>query len=75
MPPRKGLRYLLSGMGLAGNLLVVINHTLPALFIWTASNFGWIVVILKSGELKEQLPLWIGYTMINVGGIILAFET
>jgi hypothetical protein len=66
----RGCGYVLSAMGIAGNLLITFKEPIPAFMIWTVANLGWIVLIIRTKELKEQLPMWVAYTLISVAGLV-----
>jgi hypothetical protein len=69
---RKGrnIGLALSGLGIFGAFLMAVKSPILSYFLFTISNIGWIIYIIKKDEMKEQLPLWFTYIFINIIGII-----
>lgn len=60
----------LSGLGIIGAFLMAIKLPILSYILFSVSNIGWIIYIIKKKELEEQLPLWVAYIFINIIGII-----
>lgn len=68
---KRQLGYALSGIGIAGNIMLALKLPIIAYLLWIICNTGWLIFIKRTGEAKEQIPLWAAYNVINIFGLIM----
>ena len=63
----ESIGWILSLIGLVGAMANI--KKMPSCFIiWSIGNCGWMVLSIWVPSIRPQIPLWIGFTLLNIWG-------